>query len=53
MSTSDPADASTEPGSSAPLVREGERDTAWPERVEIFDTTLRDGVQFEGILGVA
>jgi len=49
MSTSDPADASTEPGSSAPLVREGERDPAWPERVEIFDTTLRDGVQFEGI----
>ncbi len=49
MSTSDPADASTEPGSSAPLIREGVRDPAWPERVEIFDTTLRDGVQFEGI----
>jgi 2-isopropylmalate synthase len=25
------------------------RDPAWPEAVEIFDTTLRDGVQFEGI----
>ncbi len=25
------------------------RDPAWPESVEIFDTTLRDGVQFEGI----
>lgn len=49
MNTSDPADASTEPGSSAPLIREGVRDPAWPERVEIFDTTLRDGVQFEGI----
>ncbi len=49
MSTSDPAGAGTEPGSSAPLIREGVRDPAWPERVEIFDTTLRDGVQFEGI----
>ncbi|QGG94699.1 citramalate synthase [Actinomarinicola tropica] len=25
------------------------RDPAWPAAVEIFDTTLRDGVQFEGI----
>jgi 2-isopropylmalate synthase len=25
------------------------RDPRWPEAVEIFDTTLRDGVQFEGI----
>lgn len=25
------------------------RNPAWPQRVEIFDTTLRDGVQFEGI----
>ena len=25
------------------------RDPAWPASVEIFDTTLRDGVQFEGI----
>jgi 2-isopropylmalate synthase len=25
------------------------RDPSWPEAVEIFDTTLRDGVQFEGI----
>ncbi len=41
--------ATAEPGSSAPLIREGVRDPAWPERVEIFDTTLRDGVQFEGI----
>ncbi|MEM9607790.1 MAG: citramalate synthase [Actinomycetota bacterium] len=24
-------------------------DPSWPEAVEIFDTTLRDGVQFEGI----
>jgi 2-isopropylmalate synthase len=26
-----------------------ERDPSWPAAVEIFDTTLRDGVQFEGI----
>jgi 2-isopropylmalate synthase len=25
------------------------RDPSWPAAVEIFDTTLRDGVQFEGI----
>jgi len=31
------------------LDRQGTRDDAWPEHVEIFDTTLRDGVQFEGI----
>ena len=29
--------------------RQGERDPSWPEAVEIFDTTLRDGSQFEGI----
>ncbi|MEM7274011.1 MAG: citramalate synthase [Actinomycetota bacterium] len=26
-----------------------ERDPSWPDAVEIFDTTLRDGSQFEGI----
>ncbi|MEL7156058.1 MAG: citramalate synthase [Actinomycetota bacterium] len=31
------------------IERLGERDPAWPEAVEIFDTTLRDGSQFEGI----
>ena len=31
------------------LDRQGVRDVSWPEKVEIFDTTLRDGVQFEGI----
>ena len=49
MNASDPAGSATQPGSAAPLIREGVRDPAWPERVEIFDTTLRDGVQFEGI----
>lgn len=49
MSASEQNGPHTQPGSSAPLVREGVRDPAWPERVEIFDTTLRDGVQFEGI----
>lgn len=48
-STAGSGETSAEPGSVAPLVREGARDPAWPERVEIFDTTLRDGVQFEGI----
>ena len=32
------------PGHRAPV-----RNPAWPESVEIFDTTLRDGSQFEGI----
>lgn len=33
-----------------PLVDRSPRyNSAWPESVEIFDTTLRDGVQFEGI----
>ncbi|MCH1614683.1 MAG: hypothetical protein L7S47_03130, partial [Acidimicrobiales bacterium] len=32
-----------------PLDRQGRRDPRWPKKVEIFDTTLRDGVQFEGI----
>jgi 2-isopropylmalate synthase len=31
------------------VTRRGERDPAWPAAVEIFDTTLRDGSQFEGI----
>ena len=31
------------------LDRQGVRKTEWPEKGEIFDTTLRDGVQFEGI----
>ena len=31
------------------LDRQGVRKTEWPEKVEIFDTTLRDGLQFEGI----
>lgn len=31
------------------ISRVGERDESWPASVEIFDTTLRDGTQFEGI----
>jgi 2-isopropylmalate synthase len=31
------------------ISREAVRDPSWPEVVEIFDTTLRDGSQFEGI----
>ncbi|MDW3217509.1 MAG: citramalate synthase [Acidimicrobiales bacterium] len=29
--------------------RSAQRDPSWPERVEIYDTTLRDGSQLEGI----
>ena len=32
-----------------PVDRSPSWDPAWPAAVEIFDTTLRDGVQFEGI----
>ena len=40
------ADATVEPSAARqPPVR----DPLWPAAVEIFDTTLRDGVQFEGI----
>lgn len=31
------------------ISRDAERDPSWPASVEIFDTTLRDGTQFEGI----
>lgn len=39
------------PDSTEPMTIEriGQRDPSWPEAVEIFDTTLRDGSQFEGI----
>ncbi len=40
---------SEDQGEAPPLDRQGVRDDAWPVAVEIFDTTLRDGVQFEGI----
>lgn len=39
----------SEDTSAPPLDRQGRRDSRWPKKVEIFDTTLRDGVQFEGI----
>ena len=42
MSTNDPAEPTA-------ARRPPVRDPRWPEAVEIFDTTLRDGVQFEGI----
>ncbi|NNE96394.1 MAG: citramalate synthase [Acidimicrobiales bacterium] len=31
------------------ISRDAHRDHSWPARVDIFDTTLRDGSQFEGI----
>ena len=39
----------TEDNNQPSVDRQGVRDVSWPEKVEIFDTTLRDGVQFEGI----
>jgi 2-isopropylmalate synthase len=45
MSTSD----APEGGEPTAARRRPVRDPAWPAAVEIFDTTLRDGVQFEGI----
>jgi 2-isopropylmalate synthase len=39
----------TEENNQPSVDRQGVRDVSWPEKVEIFDTTLRDGVQFEGI----
>ena len=41
--TTDPSAGATE------ISRRGVRDPRWPESVDIFDTTLRDGSQFEGI----
>lgn len=40
---------SSETVESLTIDREGQRAPHWPEAVEIFDTTLRDGSQFEGI----
>jgi 2-isopropylmalate synthase len=49
MSTS-ATDIDTDDPSESPGVDRSPRwDPAWPAAVEIFDTTLRDGVQFEGI----
>src|SRR5947209_7579408 len=43
-------DAHTVPVTSGASDRiNGVRDPSWPERVEIYDTTLRDGSQLEGI----
>ena len=33
----------------APVDRSAHFDPSWPAAVEVFDTTLRDGAQFEGI----
>src|SRR5690606_5545441 len=41
--------STTESGEPTAARRPPVRDPRWPESVEIFDTTLRDGVQFEGI----
>ncbi|MGY6499320.1 MAG: citramalate synthase [Acidimicrobiales bacterium] len=39
----------TEPAEPSAARNPPVRDPSWPAAVEIFDTTLRDGVQFEGI----
>ena len=46
MSTDRPDGAAVEPMT---IERLGTRDPSWPAAVDIFDTTLRDGSQFEGI----
>ena len=46
MSTNDPGAAD---GVVPPVDRSPRYDPAWPEAVDVFDTTLRDGSQFEGI----
>src|SRR5262245_2843583 len=33
----------------SPVDRSARREEGWPERVEVYDTTLRDGSQLEGI----
>jgi 2-isopropylmalate synthase len=50
MSTNDPARSEVPGDDAVPAVDRSPRyDPAWPDAVEIFDTTLRDGSQFEGI----
>ncbi len=46
MSEPIPTDPSVGAGE---ISRRGVRDPRWPEAIDIFDTTLRDGSQFEGI----
>ena len=48
MSNEGATNTPSDPGSMT-IERLGQRDPSWPEAVEIFDTTLRDGSQFEGI----
>jgi 2-isopropylmalate synthase len=40
---------SDDAGDDVTIDRSAVRDPSWPERVEIYDTTLRDGSQLEGI----
>jgi 2-isopropylmalate synthase len=47
MSTNDLS--GLDPDAMPPVDRSPRYDPAWPAAVEIFDTTLRDGAQFEGI----
>ncbi len=52
MSSSDPTGAAgpgATDGGMPPVDRSPRFDPAWPAAVDIFDTTLRDGAQFEGI----
>ena len=46
MSEPTPADPTV---GATEISRRGVRDLRWPAAVDIFDTTLRDGSQFEGI----
>ncbi|MPY92742.1 MAG: citramalate synthase [Acidimicrobiia bacterium] len=49
MSTSSDDGAGVEGEGLGPVDRSPRHDPAWPASVEVFDTTLRDGSQFEGI----
>jgi 2-isopropylmalate synthase len=49
MGGDEAAGRSGDAAETAPGRRPVERDPSWPRSVEIFDTTLRDGSQFEGI----
>ena len=49
MSPDDVAGAAAQAARAAAEAARARRDPTWPEQVEIYDTTLRDGSQREGL----